>query len=240
MIAKFISKIEIDTNSFKKEPVHRNYYVEENNKKIATGWVKDLTYWHLGSLKNQQDREGKFSYNGKEYHIGSDVRWGSEWPFYDENNTKVMSLWDDTEKVEVEVKKLFSKKKVLKKRVIAFQRIITASNSEYIVYYGSLGKEGDYYTIYKEGNVVSEIIVSIHNHNYGRNMDIYAEDDPEIILVTFLYCFLLAMYSYYHTDSTIIHESGNYNSISTKSKDYELAKFSMEFIEKIKSKNNNS
>ena len=44
MLAKFISKIEIDTNSFKKEPVHRNYYVEENNKKIATGWVKDLTY----------------------------------------------------------------------------------------------------------------------------------------------------------------------------------------------------
>lgn len=243
MIAKFISKIEVDTNSFKKNPVRRNYYVEEDGNIIATGWVKDLTYFNVKAfiddlkLKNTQDRDGRLIFKNKEYHIGSNVRWGSEWPFYDENNNKIMSLWDDTEKVDVEVKRLFSKETVIKKEVIGFQRIITSNSTEYIVYPISLGRKGEYegecYVIYKDNEVVSTICVHPQMHNYGKNMDLYIENDDDTILVTILYCFLLVMYSYYHNDSTTVHESGNYSSTMPKSKDYEINKFSKDFIKRI-------
>ncbi len=254
MIAKFISNIKIDTNSFKKNPVNRNYYIEENGNTIATGWVKDLTYFNAKAfiddlkLKNYQDRDGRFVFNNKEYHIGGDVRWGSEWPFFDENDNKIMSLWDDTEYVDVEVKKLFSKEKVMKKRAVGFQRIIISNDTEYLVYSISFGQnsrgkeeyEGEYYIIYKNNQVVSTIHVDSHMHNYGVNMDLYIEDDEETVLVTFLYCFLLVMYSYYHNDTTTIHENGSYTITRSKSKDYKLNKFSKDFIDRIKAESRKS
>lgn len=243
MIARFNSNIEIESHliNMMHTTVHRNYSVEQNGHVIATGWVKDLTdYTSLKgfkdsiSFKNTKDRDGRFVFNGEEYHIGEDVRWGSEWPFYDSKENHIMSLWDASEKVQVEIKKLFSKETVLKQRSIGYQRIITEQNNEYRMYPVSFGKEGEYYILYKGDIVVSTVYLHPQMRNYGRTMDLYMEDDDETILVTLLYCFSLVMYCFYRTNTTIIQENGNYKFSMPKSKDYELAKFDSAFMDRIK------
>ena len=243
MIARFKSNIKIESHfpNIMKSTVHRNYSVEQGGNTIATGWVKDLSDYHsLTGFKNSfntkiVDRNGSFSFKGKEYHIGKNVRWGSEWPFYDSCGNHVMSIWEDNDKLQVETKKLFSKNTILKQRTIESQKIITNKNNEYKMYSRiSLGKEGEYYVLYKDGSVVSTICVHTKLHNYGPTMDLYIEEDSEIILVTMLYCFMLVMYNFYHTNTTIIQENGNIEEIRPKSKDYELAKIDWNFIEGIK------
>lgn len=242
MIANFNSNIEIEPHTIMNSDVHRSYLVVQNNNTIATGWVKDIIDYHSlkgfkdsVSFKTTKDRDGSFTFNGQEYRIGEDVRYGSEWPFYDSKGDLVMSLRDDSEKVQVEVKKFLSKKTEMKQRSIHFHKITTVNGNEYRMYDDiSLGKDGEYYVMYKNNVVVSTIYLNPQMHNYGRTMDLYIEDETEVILITLLYCFMLVMYNFYRDNTTTIQENGNYKFSMPKSKDYKLDKLDQNFIEKIK------
>lgn len=227
MICRFIPKIDFETI---RNTSTRFYEVRHGKNLMATMWVKDL---HVFGFGNKPDRYGELWYNNNAYHIDPNMRYGYEWYFFDKFNNKIMSVLSTYEDVMVEKKKLFSKEKCLKKRGIDFERII-ANDRVFKVYTVNLGVNGQHYVIKEGEKTVSIIHIHDKQEFYSHEMDLYMEDDDTVILLTFLYCFAVNMYQYYHTDETLIHGDGFGADIWSKSKPYILEKFDPEFIERIK------
>lgn len=227
MICKLIPKIDFETI---RNTSTRYYEVRRSGELIATSWVKDL---HVRGLTEKQDRAGALNFNNNVYHIGPNVRYGSEWPFYDQFNKKIMNFYSEYDEIMVEKKKMFSKKTVLKKRFIYHEKV-SINNRIFKVYTVNLGVNGQHYVIKEGEKTVSIIHIHDKQEFYSHEMDLYMEDDDTVILLTFLYCFAVNMYQYYHTDETLIHGDGFGADIWSKSKPYILEKFDPEFIERIK------
>lgn len=233
MICKLIPKIDFETI---RNTSTRFYEVRHGENLMATMWVKDL---HVFGFGNKPDRYGELWYNNNAYHIDPNVRYGSEWPFYDQHSNKVMSFISADDEIMIEKKKMFSKKTVLKKRYIYHEKV-SINNRIFKVYTVNLGVNGQHYVIKEGEKTVSIIHIHDKQEFYSHEMDLYMEDDDTVILLTFLYCFAVNMYQYYHTDETLIHGEGFGADIWSKSKPYILEKFDPEFIERIKKQENNN
>lgn len=233
MICKLIPKIDFETI---KNTSTRNYEVWHKEDLIATMWVKDL---HVFGFSSKPDRDGEMHFNNNTYRIDPNVRYGSVWPFYDQNNNTVMSFISAYDEVLVEKKRLFSKKTVLKKRSIYHEKI-SINNRTFKAYTVNLGVNGHHYVFKEENKTVAIIHVNDKQEFYSHEMDLYMENDNTVILMTFLYCFAVNMYQYFHTDETLIHGDSFGVNIWSKSKPYITTLFDQEFIEKIKAQEINN
>lgn len=172
-------------------------------------------------------------FNNNTYRIDPNVRYGSVWPFYDQNNNTVMSFISDYDETMIEKKNMFSNKTILKKRFIYHEKI-SINNRSFKVYTVNLGINGHHYVFKEENKTVAIIHVNDKQEFYSHEMDLYMENNNTVILMTFLYCFAVNMYQYFHTDETLIHGDSFGVNIWSKSKPYILEKFDSEFIERIK------
>lgn len=232
MICKMIPKI---TFEMIRDTSTRVYEVWHGNNLIANMWVKDL---HTFGFSKKPDRCGELWYNNNTFHIDNNVRYGSEWPFFDKQNNQVMSFISANDEINIEKKKMFSKKTVLKKQFIYHEKI-SINNRTFKAYTVNLGVNGHHYVFKEENKTVAIIHVSDKQEFYSHEMDLYMDNDNTVILMTFLYCFAVNMYQYFHTDETLIHGDGFGVNIWSKSKPYLLEKFDPEFIERIKTQENN-
>lgn len=228
MICKFITIINFDVL---RATSTRHYKVLQNDVEIGNAWVKDL---HVRSFK-EVDRIGEFFYKNNSYHIDENVRYGVDWPFYDQNCREVMRILATPghDKVMVTKKKLFSGKEYTKERTNTYLRVVH-NGRNFKIYQLSLGKNGQYYVIYENDAVVSEIHLYDQVKDFGRTLELYMEDDEDVILMSLLYCFYLHMYEFYHCDSSIIHDDSCFIEIVSKSEPYRLKKFDQAFIDRIK------
>ncbi len=233
MICRFIPKIDFETI---RNTSTRYYEVRRSGELIATSWVKDL---HVRGLTEKQDRAGALNFNNNVYHIGPNVRYGSEWPFYDQFNKKIMNFYSEYDEIMVEKKKMFSKKTFLKKQFIYYEKVFL-NNRTFKVYVLSLGVDGQYYVIKENEKTVSMIYVHDDMTYFAHELDLYMENDKDVVLLTLLYSFALNMFQFYQTDERIIHGDSAGKTSWSKSKPYILEKFDPEFIERIKKQENNN
>lgn len=229
MICKLIPKIDFETI---RNTSTRFYEVRHGENLMATMWVKDL---HVRGLTEKQDRDGALNFNNNVYHVDPNVRYGSEWTFYDQYNNKVMNFYSEYDEIMVEKKKIFSKKTFLKKQFIYYEKVFLNDRS-FKAYVLSLGVNGQYYVIKENEKTVSMIHIHDDMTYFAHEIDLYMEDDTEIILLTLLYSFALNMFQFYQTDERIIHGDSAGRVSLPKSKPYILEKFDPEFIETIKQK----
>ena len=229
MICKLIPKIDFETI---RNTSTRFYEVRHGENLMATMWVKDL---HVRGLTEKQDRDGALNFNNNVYHVDPNVRYGSEWTVYDQYNNKVMNFYSEYDEIMVEKKKIFSKKTFLKKQFIYYEKVFLNDRS-FKAYVLSLGVNGQYYVIKENEKTVSMIHIHDDMTYFAPELDLYMEDDKDVVLLTLLYSFALNMFQFYQTDERIIKGDSVGRVYLTKSKYYILEKFDPEFIETIKQK----
>ena len=229
MICKLIPKIDFETI---RNTSTRFYEVRHGENLMATMWVKDL---HVRGLTEKQDRDGALNFNNNVYHVDPNVRYGSEWTVYDQYNNKVMNFYSEYDEIMVEKKKIFSKKTFLKKQFIYYEKVFLNDRS-FKAYVLSLGVNGQYYVIKENEKTVSMIHIHDDMTYFAPELDLYMEDDKDVVLLTLLYSFALNMFQFYQTDERIIHGDSAGRVSLPKSKPYILEKFDPEFIETIKQK----
>lgn len=229
MICKFNSNITFEEV---RDNGNRWYYLEKDGKQIGYAWVHSPFQWN--QVNNQT---GAFIYNNNCYTIQAQY-WGSEFPWrvYDQNSQLQMTMYDDEDLVIADVKKAFSKETVKKERHLHYQRIF-AGGREFKAFSLSVGGRNGYYYVFKENDkTVAEVNLLDKVIFTGRFLDLYIIDDPQIILTVLLYCFILHMYMFYHTNESIIHgysdDGGNTGlEVWSKDKPYLASIFDREFID---------